>query len=818
MTNIAIEPAPVGALASKAWEMPIYAVEPMPPVPPPRPRTDHSQLRAQLEQEMLGAQADLPIAEIGARAMRHAHRSASRSFQFGIYASIAVLIVAGISALLPGIAEFLAIVIVPVIIIVLFGPWLAASAYVHRRELSGDIASLRAWGIGLWIVAALLAFPTVGLSLTLLPLAMGYWALNSKPRLWEPMVRQAVRSPRTLDELHRDYDANLRSLRALASDYQPRLQAVINEDEARYQEYLNLRQQRADSWRPHRLVPFPEQKNVVIVGGSPAERGDLLHHLVAASRSTSSTRLWVLDLEGRGVAERFRVESLARSESPTWLEGDDEEALELLIDELSQLSGGRHSPFINTLAEALAYDAAQTLGRAREVADVLHRIRKALVDADERPSVRSLHAALALLEGTTTVTRRESIVDDDFGLSADSVSGDTGDRFELSAAAIKAIRAEFVDTERSNYFSLWTDIRVKLGTLLIQDDTRGHSVDAARYLDPDGDIRLATVPMTMSRSDRDFRAALLAAHHLELARTTPDKPEVIIINGAEALPVNLIADLIKTAQGLGILTVAIFSEYTAGVEEVTKTRHIFGAFGGQGEREGEKLAEMFGKDWVSRVASYQTSFSEADTRSRAIAAGRSWSDTDTRTWSDTYDPKTGFFIFGPELQSYSDGGSQSNTIGGSRTSTDTTGTTSTRGSTESVSVEYENQVTGSYLRALPPYMLIMKDADRVATLDVFGQLVVKAYDSPEQERGVAEAFVELEEHPASVPGTVPAMTRGAIDPLVSLGQAVHERQQRQEAAAGGQPQPNPAQQYPRSQPYGGPQHPPGQFPPPPHGN
>lgn len=766
---------------------------------------------------MLAAQGDLPIAEIGARTMRRAYRSARRAILFGICLSIAVLGLGAISALVPGAADSLAIVFVPTVIIALFGPWFAASAFVNRRELSGESSALGRWGIGLWIAAAIIGFPTLFLSFTLLPVAMGLWALNTKPRLWEPMIRQAVRSPQTLKQLHESYSSSLQSLRAVASDYEPRFQAIVAEDEARYDEYLTLRQQRAESWRPHRLVPFPEQKNVVTVGGSPAERGDLLHHLVAAGRNAGTTRLWVLDLEGRGVAERFRVESFAREETATWLEGDDEEALELLIDELGQLSGGRHSPFINVLAEALAYDADQTLGRAREVADVLHRIRNALTDADERPSVRSLHAALALLEGTTAISRRDSSAeDDDFGLSADGATSDDSARNELSAAAVTAIRAEFVDTERSNYFSLWTDIRVKLGTLLTRDDTRGHSVGAAHYLDGEDQIRLATVPITMSRSDRDFRSALLAAHHLELARSVPDKPAAIVINGAEDLPVDLIADLIKTAQGVGIVTVAMFSEYAAGVEQVTKGRHIFGAFGGQGEREGEKLAEMFGKDWVSRVASYQTSFSEADTRSRAVAAGRSWSDTDTKTWSDTYDPTTGFFIFGPEVQSYSEGGSQSNTIGGSRTTTDTTGTTSTRGSTESISVEYENQVTGSYLRALPPYMLIMKDAERVATLDVFGQLVVNAYESPQQEHSVAQGLADLEQQtPAALGAPPPALAPGTMDPLLSLGQAVMEREQRYQAMVAGPPSYPPGQPGPHQGPYGGPGAPPGQYPPPP---
>ncbi|GGL20126.1 hypothetical protein [Mangrovihabitans endophyticus] len=620
--------------------------------------------------------------------------------------------------------------------IALFGPWFAAAVLSRRRRLTRPTTRFFLLGLGLWFLALVLAFVTFGLSFVLMPLAVGLFALFTRPTVFHT-DRGAVgraeagtltmwRNARRVAAAHRD------ALRGLDGRVREELDRAQREYAQRQQEH----QQAVSAHVPFTLVDPPDIRDLIVVGGSPVERGDLVHHLGAASSSTGQ-RVWAIDLEGRGATDRLVVETGAHGKSLGLVRGDDEAALTDMLDLLGATPGRQSSVLAEVLAYAMAQDAeGRAVSRSRETLDTLRRVERHLRDLPGGVTLRRLHDAMdALLAGPGPVGGGHG--HDDFGLAADRGGDMPADA--LPGETVERIRAGFSQQDRQHFYPVWTDLRIKLASLLPHDS---YAAPAGRpmHWSAEKTSGVTVVPHTLGRADRELRTALLVSHHLRLLKADGPKPAALAVVGAGHVPPDLLTELSEVATGHGILLVLMFSELVPTVEDMALGRRNIAVFGGHGEQAAERLAELFGRAWRDRVRSYQSTWSVADAESRALTSGRNWSVATSRQHAKTRshnsstshstgsDPMGG----GSGSRSYSYGSSSGTTVSTGRTETEgessaesvTTGRTTTGGGAETTNVDYERRVDGAEISALPPFTMLIKRGQDVRFVDVKADLVL----------------------------------------------------------------------------------------------
>ncbi|TDQ53442.1 proline-rich domain-containing protein [Actinorugispora endophytica] len=725
-----LTPLPDRALGWLSWRRPLIGVEPLPLPEWTEPRPDPDAIRAALHQRQGEVVRQQQLAAHNLAFYRKAVWSAVAAVGYSALTTLGLLLTFAVTG-----TPFEAVsaadspaATVPTHFIVagwasFFAPWFAVVALRHRRRLG---ASRVGWGLflllglGLWFAALAASFLTFGLSFSLLPGAVGLWVLFTRPTVYNMDFGTTGRAPLTLWTLYRRVGGEEAGGRRAIASFERRVAEAVAEAEREFGErHRRFHAQLAGS-SPFGVVAPPEQQDIVAVGGSPMERGDMLHHFGVAAIARGN-RIWVLDLEGRGAGDRLLGEVRRHGRPAGWLSADDDAALVAAFDALSATRGRRHQ-ITEALASALADDADSGVSRqARSTADTLNRLGRILHETRGAITVAGLHAALEVLLGGGGEAPSRA-VGDDFGLDDAAVGPVAG----LAPDAAARVRAAFTRQDREHFHAAWTELRVKLAGLLPDDDGPARSAWT-----PDADLSGASVPLTLASFDRELRAAMLLAHHIELLRWgTVPPPAALAVVGVDRVRPELLRQLSEVAGSAGIRLLLMFNELTPAVRDLARGRRAVAAFGGHGAAAAEELSDLFGKDWIPRLQSYQRTWSEAESVSRAEASGRTWSRTESEQRTRSFNTfsshgSSGGGEGGPVDQRSSGYGSStarshgvSDTSGGSWTGTDTRGTTSQQGGSATTQLEYERRVTGSVISGLAPFTAVLKAGDGVAFIDV----------------------------------------------------------------------------------------------------
>lgn len=738
-TITALRPLPDRVLGALGWNQPLIGVEhqilPVFDRPPP----DHAAIRARAlaEQErMVGL-----------------HRTAvarAAFFRFAFWAAVwtlvlsvlfTFLLIAGVASAgsqqaaieSQGVAAPAAMTspsLFVTLLIAMFLPWFALVALNARRKLAGrglGAGGFFAAGVGLWFLALFLSFFIFGMGFTLIPAAVALWVLLTRPALLEATghlgVTNLVKAHAPLFALYFEARRRAREARSEIGQTEQRMAEAVQRADEEYQRDLHDFQARTQGLSPFRVVTPPERQDILVIGGSPVERGDLLHHAGAAA-IVPGTRVWLLDLEGRGASNRLVSEAEYHRRRHSVLGADDEPSLVATLDRLSHHRGRRHQ-LTEALAAALSDDAEGRVTRqARNTADTLNRLGAILLSTPEGVSVATLLAAIEVLLGSgTDDPRGPSSGGDDFGFA---VLPEPERGSGLPAETVARIRAEFTRQDREHFHPAWTDLRIKLSSLFSGEEPAG------AVWTPDGDLSCAVVPPRLSDADRELRSAVLLAHHIELLRWgTVPPPGALVVVGADRIRPELLRHLSEVASESSTRLVLMFGEYTDNARELARGRRAVMVFGGHGAEAAEELSDLFGKDWIDRLQSYQDSWSDSVSKSRAETSGRSWSKSDTWNHSDE-SGRGGGSSHGENgsgwNSSWSSGSSDSyggsTGQGESESITDTTGRSRDTGHTQSRQIDYERRVTGRYISNLPPFTAVLKVGETVAYIDVHAELVL----------------------------------------------------------------------------------------------
>ena len=710
----ALKPVNDGTLGWIGWRRRVLAAEPVPrPVWHEQP-PDIDGIRRRLGSEVDDASSSHQASAQTLDYVRTAYRwgIAAMAFPMLILGALAIasvvleVAVPSSSSTVPTDALEDSPAIGVLLFLILFSPWVAAKAITARKRLyKGGGTFLR--GLGLWVLCAVLAPFTLGLSFVVVPVVIGAWVVFSHPKVFQFGSPVAIRAPESLFTIYRHARVGMSQSAGTIRSLDKRVGAEYDQAMKAYQQRQEQFRIKESQWAPFALVDIPEQQDILVVGGAAIERGDLLHHIGAAVEQQDQG-FWVLDLEGRGTPGRLITEAHHRGRHVSHLHAANEAATTHLLDGLDQISVGKRSLMVEVLAAGIAYDAdGRVTSRTREVADTLKRLSRILRQHHGNATVNGLHAALEVLLGRAEENSTSTAVDD-FGLKPATLDKDPD--HVLSPAAVSAIRSAFTQQDRQQFHSAWTDLRVKMETILAHE-TAAPTPESATW-NPDCDLSVCTVDLGLPPSDRELRTALLASHHVELLRSSPDlRPAALAVVGAEALPVDLLRHLSEVAQSVGTQLILLFGELVAEVQSLARGRRIVAAFGGHGATASEELADLFGKDWTERLQNYQKTWSESEAKTRTETTGRNWSDSDSHGSST-------------QLGSWFDNTNRSRTNSSGGSSSTAEGSTDTRqdGGAESYQREYERKYTGAQISQLPPFTMLIKHGDRVRVADVKADL------------------------------------------------------------------------------------------------
>ncbi|WP_298888341.1 hypothetical protein [uncultured Serinicoccus sp.] len=625
------------------------------------------------------------------------------------------------------------------VFLVLAAPWTGAVAWRARARLAATKrVGLILRGLLLWTLALVLAPFTFGLSFVVVPVAVGAFVLLARPKVVLAHDPTPRKDPLPLHRLYRESRDQQRTAAKVVRGSERRVRQLHAQATRDYESRLSDFRARKDAWSPFEVLPLPERQDVLVIGGSAVERGDLLHHLGAAVEQDGDT-FWVLDLEGRSASSRLLLEARRHGRDVRVLHAGDEAALSQLLDDLDHIRAGRRSLLVDVLSSGIAYDAqGRVSSRSREVRDTLRRLTGVLREQHDAVRAADLHQAMQVLLGRGQQT--QSSTTDDFTLGT---APEVATHEALSSASVHAVREAFTQQDRQQFHAAWDDVRLKLESLLPEDD----SPTSGERWDPTASLGVSVVDLHLHDADRELRTAVLASMHLELLRTVPDvRPRALAVMGAEALPVELLRQLSEVCASLDVQLLLFFGELVPEVQSLARGRRVVAAFGGHGATAAEELADIFGKEWIDRVQAYQTSWSESEAQNRSETSGRSFSQTGSDQTGGQSGSSAGGWTSG---STWGRSSSQSRGTESSRTDGETT--TQQRGGSETRQVQYERRVTGQHLSALPPYTLLVKRGDTVHTADVKADLALP----PQLLSRMAQARAVSAEAPAELPGHLP---------------------------------------------------------------
>lgn len=559
------------------------------------------------------------------------------------------------------------------------------------------------------------------------PVAMGLVALRGRPVLRWPNGSEYVVSPSTL-EAYRTARSARADAHRIASDEATAAPRAVAAAESRYEERRRAHESRLAAMSPFEAVGPLADQDLLVVGGSPQERGDLVHNVVASWSNAGP--VWILDLLADGTSTAAYEEAARQDRSTGIADASRAERIGAMVNELVDDDRGA-AALVDVLSTAIATGSGTAVAaRKREIADPLRRICAVLAATRDRVAAADLHEAMeTLLAGRTAATRSAH---DDFGL-ATRVEGGAQASPGLTANEMRAVREAFTDDERRAFLREWTEIRAALGTLLDHDGDQ----PAAITWSAGRDLRLAYVSADLSRDDRELRSAILVQHHLQVLRRRSDAPACLVVTGCDELDYDLLRDLSKVADASEVALVLVFADLTPQLRQLARGRRALAAFGGLGAEAAEELSNAFGHAWSERVQSYQATWSQSLAESRSRTSGRNWggSESVTRTSGSTSGSTSGYSTGGSSESGSSSSGTSSSTTrstshtdsetwGENESSTDGDTTTDTESAATTRSIQYEQAVRGSAISQLPPYTLLLKVGAAVRPLDVNGELVL----------------------------------------------------------------------------------------------
>jgi prepilin signal peptidase PulO-like enzyme (type II secretory pathway) len=609
------------------------------------------------------------------------------------------------------------------------GALLGTFAAASWQKLRKPHKRLGFWkGVLLFVVVFFAGFALVGFGMAAFPLAIGLLALRSRPLLWWQNGSQVQVDP-SLWRMFREE----RSIRAQADEATARAGAEAERQVAEELAAFNKRRKEfADDlarWSPFAPVGPLADRDLIVVGGSAAERGDLVHNLAAAWSLAGP--VWILDVHADGASATVCDEAPRNGRRVGVLNAGDGDGLVALLDGLGH-SNGRRSPLVEVLSSGMAAGSeTSSVGRKREIADMLRRIGGVVSEGREQLRVADFHRAVEALLGGRTAA---AAVTDDFGLADGGGDPAAGRRF--TADETRRLREEFTDDERNSFFREWSDIRTKLRLMLGDDDAEGELQWGRGCA-----VSCAFISGDVPRDERELRSALLVEHHVQLLRRGGENvPACLIVIGADDVGEEGLKELTKVTEAAGVALALVFADLTPEARQLARGRRALAAFGGLGAEAAEELSNVFGQEWIPRVKSYQETLSVSQAESRSRTVGRSWGGSES--YSETDSVNEGWSEGSTDTHSADSGGSWSTNKGKSggtsrskswsdstnwsENESETGGTTDTTGESWATTreIEYAQSVRGSEIARLTPYVMVLKVGPAVIAVDVDRDLVL----------------------------------------------------------------------------------------------
>ncbi|WP_298803259.1 hypothetical protein [uncultured Pseudokineococcus sp.] len=752
---------PVGpeTLGALGWRRELLGVEVVPPpTPPPLPDHAHRQLQERADADLAHLAAVEADAAGRLRAVRRPALAALVAAGAGGLLLLALVVALALLGTDPTPAELEGWPTV-LLLLCLVSPLLAAPAVHARRRPAGRaagigrllgtavVAVLLAGGLALLVVVLLRALGGVpgddpwlqwasAAVFPLVPLAAGVLGLLRRPLVLRGGARGAPahleRWPAPLlrswlDERERRADARRRAS-ALA--------AQVREEHVRldrdHEERCALHARRLEDFEPLRPV-LPPPGRTVVLGGAPRERGDVVHHLVAAA-CLRGQDVWVLDLEGAGALDRTRAEAAARGRPLLDLD------LAGGADAVALVEGAADED--EELVEALTAASAPALGPG-DAGTAEHTLR-VLVGHLRRhggaPTVDGVRSALEELLGApvdgggpTASPVAPTTSHDDFGDpgagAAPQPLSDADPAPHHAPGPRPAVADLFTRRETEQAHPTWSALRLALRSLA-GEEAAGHG-PSGRWQGPEvrgallrreGSV-LVTVPPVLARRPLAVRrAAALAAAGEAVRRGLA--PGGLVVVGAERLALEELRRLADVTSAVDAPLRLCAAELDEVLEPMLRGRATLAAFGGHGAQAAERLADLFGKEWTERETSVTSTISQAQTEQRTTASGRSRSSSRSGGTSQHETMvENGLGLFFADSRSRQRGSSRSQgwseTDGESWSESEGTGTS--RGTSDGTtrSRSYDSLAVLERLNALPPYTMLVKRDGTTGVLDLY---------------------------------------------------------------------------------------------------
>ncbi|MEJ5868850.1 hypothetical protein WDV85_14000 [Pseudokineococcus sp. 5B2Z-1] len=754
---------PVGpeTLGALGWRRELLGVEVVPaPTPPPLPDHAHRQLQERADAELAHLAAVGADAAGRLRAVRRPALAALMAAGAGGVLLLALVVALALLGTDPTPAQLEGWPTV-LLLLCLVSPLLAAPAVHARRRPAGRpagigrllgtavVAVLLAGGLALLVVVLLRALGGVpdddpwlqwatAAVFPLVPLAAGVLGLLRRPLVLRGGARGAPahleRWPAPLlrswlDERERRADARRRAS-ALA--------AQVREEHVRldrdHEERCALHARRLEDFEPLRPV-LPPPGRTVVLGGAPRERGDVVHHLVAAA-CLRGQDVWVLDLEGAGALDRTRTEAAARGRPLLDLDLADG------ADAVALVEGAADED--EELVEVLTAAAAPALGPG-DAGTAEHTLRVLVGHLRRHGGAPTLDGVRSALEellgappdggGPAARSVAPAPSHDDFGgpvagaAPQPSPGGDPGPR--------PAVADLFTRRETEQAHPTWSALRLALRALA-GDEAAGHGPPGrepgrwpGRWQGPGargallrrgGSVLVAVSPVLARRPLAVRRAAALAAAGEAVRRGLA--PGGLVVVGAERLALEELRRLADVTSAVDAPLRLCAAELDEVLEPMLRGRATLAAFGGHGAQAAERLADLFGKEWTERETSVTSTISQAQTEQRTTASGRSRSSSRSGGTSQQETMvENGLGLFFADSRSRQRGSSRSQ--GWSETDgeswSESKGTGTSRGTSDGTtrSRSYDSLAVLERLNALPPYTMLVKRDGTTGVLDLY---------------------------------------------------------------------------------------------------
>jgi hypothetical protein len=738
------------SIAGLSWSNGLVGVEPQTPPNFDESPPDPTALRQRATGEMAETEARAVAADAVVRRLGPPVRMGVFATAAGVVLGIALLIglaSRGPSGFYKGVDDKSEGPYKVLVYALFFGPFIGTAAYLSLRKLRGIIAPFGFKKMAALCIAALVAgAATFGAGWVLLPLVIGPLLLLSRPLISMPDGSSLQVTPSVLGA-YRAARKQLAEARGAAAQIPASLEEQVAQEVAAYEHRRMAFADELARWSPFSPVGPLSDQDLLVVGGTAAERGDLVHNLTAAWALVGP--VWIFDLHSDGASHAAYTGATQHERTIGVIDGTNADAVVAALDKLGSTSQ-RHSPLIEVLSAGMAAEAtAGSVARKREITDTLRRIGAVLATGRDSVRVVDFHLAMeTLLSGRTAATTGA----DDFGLGG---NGQAAEHAHLSADEARRLREAFTDDERSSYFREWSEIRTKLGALL-----HGRSDEPAQIRwGPGCDVSVAYVSAAMPRDDRELRSALLLEHHIQMLRQAgASAPACLIVPGCDDAPREMLQELSKVADTTGVALVLVFADRANEVLELARGRRALAAFGGLGSEAAEQLSNGFGHDWQWRVQSYQASWSESTARSRSETSGRNWGWSDSESisegWNEGSSLTIGESISSSSSHGHSAGTSSSRSRSGGGSESETRGETDTTGTSGAATQarEYEQAVRGVVLSRLPPYTMLL----RVATGEVKYVDIGRHVELPPVSLAQIERIEVRRHRPAGPSGNLPA--------------------------------------------------------------